>query len=174
MPPQGQEQKFPGRNPQAFFSKARNPPCFQGGSELAYKEHPPKKPPLCRSRAGDHTSASSQFNERGQTSFSSTQERPELSRYPRTRMRLPAKRCFGYAIPASSSRVRAYLEEGLSQSFEGGFPFFSVLFLTQDAQGCAVVCQRHKKRGELLPCRPWGLPRALLGFLMARSEKMEK
>lgn len=70
--------------------------------------------------------------------------------------------------------MRAYLEKGLSQGFEGGFPIFSVLFLTQDAQGCAVVCRRHKERGELLPCRPWGLPRALLGFLTARSEKMEK
>lgn len=84
--------------------------------------------------------------ERGQTSFSSTRECPELSRYPRTRTRPPAKRYFGYAIPASSSRARAYLEEGLSQSFEGGFPFFSVLFLTQDAQGCAVVCRRHKEK----------------------------
>lgn len=69
VPPQGQERKFPGRNPQVIFSKARNPPCFQGGSELAYKKYPQKKPPLCRSRAGDHTSASSQFNGEGTNLF---------------------------------------------------------------------------------------------------------
>lgn len=68
-------------------------------------------------------------------------------------------------LAMSRGRAQAYLEEGLSQGFEGGFPFFSVLLLRQDAQGSALGCRRRKGTRELFPCRPRDLAQSFVGFL---------